>query len=335
MNNVEFLNGLAKTLSAEFNERIPVATKSNMEEIAELLNQYPTTRNEFISALTNKVAKSVIDKRAYQNRYKWLHKGKLPYGTSIEIVVADIVKGKDFSENFGGADNEIGSLLAKEKPDVKVQYIERNIQLKYKLTVSTIQLMGAFTTPNGLSELVNALVTSVVNSMELDEEILVHKAIQKVDSPVATIKGYDAMEDDKKVKMLTKVIRTHVDKMQFMSTDYNKVEGGFHTFARPKDLVIFVTPETKAEINVDLLASVYHMEKAEIGERMILVKEFDDEKTLCKIMDENVIQLYENMNTTGSFDNGDRLEHHTFYHRWLTLGICPFFCSLEIKKGDA
>ena len=332
MNNITFLNSLAKSMSAEYQERIPTATAENISEIAELINQYPTTRNEFISALTNKVAKSKVIQKVYNNRFKFLKKGSIPYGTSIELIVADIVKGKNFGENFGSANTEIGSLLAIEKPEVKVQYIERNIQLKYKLSISNLQLMGAFNSENGLSNLVNALITSVVNSMEFDEELLINKAINTINSVQAKITDWGTLDEEQQAKKLTKLVMVTLDKMQFLSTDYNTQN--YHTFCKPDDVVIFVTPETKAMLNVDLLANTYNMEKADINARIVLVKEFEDAKTIAKIIDKECIQFFDNYQTTATFENADNLTHHTFYHRGQTLGICQFFNSLDIVSGE-
>lgn len=332
IDNVTFLNGIAKELSAEYNDRIPSATKENVADIGEILSQYPTTKNEFISALTNLVAKTVIQNRVYQTRYKFLHKGKLPYGTTIEMIVADIVKGKDFTENFGSANTDVGSLIGKETHDVKVQYIERNIRLKYKLTVSDIQLQGAFRSEDGLSRLVQALVTTVINGMEFDEEILINKALNGVEGgATSSVVGYDAMDDNAKAKALTKVIKVNVAKMEFLSNKYNGC--GVHTFCKPEDLVIFVTPETQANIDVELLASSFHMDKAQINERMVLVPSFENEKQLALIMDKNCIQLYENYNTSGNFVNADGLYTNIFYHRALTLGICNQFNAMTIVSS--
>ena len=339
MDNVSFLNSIAKSMSAEYNERIPEATRENLAEIGELIQQYPTTKNEFINTLTNVVGKTIIDKRVYENRYKFLHKGKLPYGTSIEMIVAEIVKGKEFGQNFGTANTEIGSLIGKEQSDVRVQYIERNVRKKYKVTISDIQLMGAFRSPNGLSELVQALVQSVLNGMEFDEELIVKKAISSVDCATAQITGYASLSDSEQAKKLTKVIKTYVAKMGFMSANYNKL--GVHTFSKPEDLVIFVTPETQANIDVELLASAFHMDKAKVEERLVLVDEFckdtegtlsPDENCLAIIMDRNVIQLYENNNTSGTFVNADGLYTNFFYHRWSTVGIAQQFNCLKIEN---
>ena len=341
IDNVTFLNSVAKEMTAEYNDRIPTATQENLSEISETISQYPTLKNDFIKQLTNLVAKTVVISRQYSHKYKFLHKGSLPYGTTIEMIIADVVKGKTFTENFGTANTDIGSLLSKEENQVKVEYIQRNVQLKYKNTISTLQLMGAFRSENGLSELVNALATRIVNSMELDEELLIQKAINSVEGGAkAVITGYVSMTENEKAKALTKSIMVNTAKMEFLTNKYNK--SGVHTFSKPNELVIFATPETQAMIDVELLASTYHMDKAEVSQRIVLVPEFmkvtgDDEvvdsETLAIIMDVNAIQLYDNLNTSGTFENPDGLYTNIFYHSWKTVGVCNHFNSMRIKTA--
>ena len=201
-----------------------------------------------------------------------------------------------------------------------------------------MQLMGAFRSENGLSELVNSLATRIINSMELDEELLIQKAINSVEGGASSvITGYATMTENEKAKALTKSIMINTSKMSFLTNKYNKT--GVHTFSKPDELVIFATPETQAMIDVELLASTYHMDKAEVGQRIVLVPEFmnDDETvdttTLAIIMDTNAIQLYDNLNTSGSFENPDKLVTNIIYHSWKTVGVCNHFNARRIKSA--
>ena len=61
-------------------------------------------------------------------------------------------------------------------------------------------------------------------------------------------------------------------KFQFLGKGYNKQ--GVNTFCNPGDVVIFVKPEVKANIDVELLASAFHMDKAEVDGRLLLIDSF-------------------------------------------------------------
>ena len=166
--------------------------------------------------------------------------------------------------------------------------------------------------------------------------------ISKMNMAEASITGYAALSENEKAKQLTKVIKTYVGKMKFLSDNYNK--GGVHTFSMPNELVILVTPETQAMLDVELLASAFHMDKAEVEGRLVLIDEFqkeasgnysEDTDTLAIIMDSNAVQFYESLNVSESFRNPEQLTTNMFFHRWGVAGACEFVNALKIKKGAA
>ena len=69
MDNIQILNAIRTTSSLEYQNRIPTATKTNLETVIESITTYPTAKNEFVSALTNLVGKTVFLNKLY-NKYR-------------------------------------------------------------------------------------------------------------------------------------------------------------------------------------------------------------------------------------------------------------------------
>lgn len=339
LSNVEVLNAIRTTASQEYVNRIPTATKDNLKTISELITTYPTAKNEFIDTLTNLVGKTVFLNKLYENPFKFFKKGTLEYGKTIESIFVDLVQAKSFSEHFG--DSEVSSLIGTEKPkNVKVEYYSENFRNKYKISISDTQLKGALRSENGLSDLIQMIVTSPLNSAEFDEFLMVKQCLNNLTIKDTTITGYDALDEEKQAKKLTKTIKTYINKFRFLSDAYNSQ--GVHTFSMPNELVVLVTPEVKANIDVELLSSAFNMDKADIESRLILIDNFtkegvggveEDTETLCIIADENLIQFYETENTSESFRNANTLTTNTFYHRWGIMAGCGFVNALKIKKA--
>ena len=173
MDNVTFTNSIRTLASAEYQNRIPSATKSNLLEVATMITDYPTAKNEFINVLTNQVVKTIFMDKLYSNPFKFFKKGSLPYGKSIEMVFVDLIKAKNWNERFNSETSDAGSLIGKEPvSNVKVKYISENFRHKYKITISDEQLKGAFRSRDGLSALVNRLVVAPLNSAEFDEYMI-------------------------------------------------------------------------------------------------------------------------------------------------------------------
>lgn len=341
-NNVQVINLLRTTASEEFNTRIPVQTKTNIKDTINIIETYPTTKNEFIVQLTNLVGRTIFLSKLYENPLKFFKKGTLEYGKTIEAVFIDLIQGKTFEENFGSGDNEATSLIGTEKPNVEVEYYSENFRNKYKISISNAQLKGALRSERGLSELIQRVLISPLNSAEFDEYLMVKQVLNNVTIKDTTITDYNTITDRKeKASILTETIKTYVNKFRFMSNEFN--HQGVNTFSRPEELVVLVTPETKAMIDVNLLSSAFNMDKAEIEGRLVMIDSFTkqdsdsgvvsvDPDTLAIVCDYDLIQFHETENATESFRNPDTLTTNTFFHRWGIMSGSGFVNAIKIKK---
>ena len=341
--NVSVLN-LARTLaSAEYNSRVPVATQDNIADISEIITTYPTAKNEFINVLTNQIGKQIYLNQVYKNPFNFMNCGQLPFGKSIEMVFVDLIKAKNFNENFGSENTKVGSLLSKEDMSdiVKVSYFTENYRHKYKITISDEQLKGAFRDSNGLQNLINMILITPINSKEFDQYLLCKQALCNAEIQSETLTGYAELDESKQAKLLTKKVRTYVEKFKFMSDNFNA--GEVHTFTRPEDIVVFVTPETKALLDVELLASSFNMDKAKLIARIVTIDSFtklneeenaeEDTKCLAVIADKKLIQCYGTLNTSESIRNPEDLETNSFYHDWGLVAVCPYVNAIKIMSN--
>ena len=338
--NIEYLNSVRALASQVYQDRIPSATKQNLDKVTQAILEFPSNKNEFIDVLTNRVSKTKFANKLYNNPYAMLKKGTLPYGESIEMVFVDLIKAKGFSENFG--DSAVSSLIGKEDVDnVKVEYYSENIRNKYKMTISNQQLKKAFMSEDGLQRLVNMMMVAPLNSAQYDEFIVMKKLLNTIDMAKVEVTGYKSMSDADKAKQLTKVIKEYMYKFQFLGNGFNKQ--GVNTFCMPQDVVIFVKPEVKANIDVELLASAFHLDKAEVDGRLLLIDSFtkagvgqetEDPDTLCIVADKDLIQYYDTLNETESFRNADSLTTNIFHHRWAVAYGCGFVNALKIEAAE-
>ena len=322
----KLLNAVRLDLPGEYKDKIPVATKTNLLDIADIMIEYPTLKNAFLTRLINKVGKTIIDKKVYQNRFKEFKKEKLPYGTSIEYIFTDLIKAKDFSENFGS--NQAESLLARQdNNNVGVQYVSKNYEVKWKETISDVVFRQAFTTENGLYNLIDAKVQAVINSIEFNEELAINGTLNLMPMVEEVISGYT--DDVVGYKKLLTTIKALSLKLPICSNKYNIQ--GVHTWTNLEDMIIFMTPELQAKIDVEYLASIMHIEKAEIGNRIRTVEKFmkpksasdktlvEDTNCICKIIDKEALQLRPTYEGQRVFENGDQLITNMFFHR---QGMC-------------
>lgn len=341
MDNVQILNSIRSVASLEYQGRIPTATKTNLKNILESVMNYKQTKEEFTDLILNKIVKTVVISKLYTNPYKFFKKGEMPFGKTIEAIFVDIIKAKSYNENFG--DSEASSLIGTEKPNLKLEYYSKNYEHKYKVTIKDTQLRTAFLNPSGLQNLIDEIITSALTSAEYDEYLLIKHLLNTVKINEKTIAGFDSLSENEQAKKLTKVLKTYVGYFGFLRKDFNSQQ--VHTHCKPKDIVILVTPETSAMIDVELLASSFNIGKAEIEGRLILIDGFEkfesgdtgtmvaDDDTLAIICDIDLVQFRESLNTSESFRNADQLSTNIFFHRHGSVCACGFVNALKIKKA--
>lgn len=377
--NVEILNTIRANASSEYQERVPEALGVG-GNVSNVFSQYPTMKNEFLNALTNKIARTLFYSKVFDNPLKALHKGVLPYGYSLEQIFVNMAESKGFWEHWDLSGDEVKDLVGKKKPDIKVLYIERNFAYKYKTTISDQQLRTAFHDQNGLSRLVEQVVSSVYskayfdefNDMkrilsahaqakylgynsstgEITEKALTNTALPAGKNASVMIIGEYATQEAKG-KALSKAIRTVAGKMAFPTTNYNSA--GVRQWSERQQLIYITTPEEQAELDVEVLATAFNMNKADINVRVIVVDELPSlfniesakatkvdaygtvlscalsetrDNRVCKcrgiVMDSDFIQAYDTLIESRTFDNGEGLYTNYFFHKQGIMSTCYF-----------
>lgn len=336
MDNVQFLNAIRAVASAEYKERIPTATQTNIQNIMSTIMEYSSSKEEFTETILNKIVKTKVLNKAYENSLKFFKKEPLPFGKTIEGVFIELIKAKNFNENFGTGNTVAGSLIEKEKPVVKVEYYSENFKHKYKMTISDEQLKSAFMTSDGLSQMTQGIIRSGSSSSEYDEYMMMKSLICSVVTKELEIEGLFTLSESEQAKKITKTVQALVNKFRFMSTEYNKQ--GVHTHCQPSDCVIITTPDQLANLNVELLATAFNVSYTEMPSRIIVIDSFlnadksDDSDTVCIVADTDVVQFRDTLNTWDTFRNGDRLETNMFHHVWGSACGCGFVNAVKIKN---
>ena len=377
--NAEILNTIRANASSEYQERVPEALGVG-GNVSNVFTQYPTMKNEFLTALTNKIARTLFYSKVFDNPLKALHKGMLPYGYSLEQIFVNMAESKGFWEHWDGSGDEVKDLVGKKKPDIKLLYIERNFAYKYKTTISDQQLRTAFHNQNGLSRLVEQVVSSVYSKAYFDEfndmkrvlsahaqakylgydsttgniseKALTNTALPGGQTPAVMVIGEYASQEEKG-KALSKAIRTVAGKMAFPSTTYNSA--GVNQWTERQQLIYITTPEEQAELDVEVLANAFHMNKADVDVRVIIVDELPSNFSIetakatkvdaygtvlsCKLsatrdirackcrgilMDADFIQAYDTLIESRTFDNGEGLYTNYFFHKQGIMSTCYF-----------
>lgn len=346
--NKEVVNAIVNEGSAEMRERLQGV---DSQQVLNTLENYPTVRNEFINALINKIAKPLFFSKVFNNPLKMLHKGTLPYGSTLEQIFVEMAERKGYGEHFTGSDTVEGDLIRKITPNVKVDYISKNFEYKYKQTITNIMLQNAFHNETGLIQMVQQLNNSIFNKAYYDEYVdmknilvraeegngtngenqskgAIHLALKNaggLEKAVVTTSG-----DFKELAML---IREYASTLKFPSKDYNLA--GVTTFTEKEDLVFFTTPKVEAGLDVNVLATAFNVSCADVPVRTITVDDLGvvladgktdlvGKKILGVLADKDLIQQWDTVNSCESFRNAEQGITNVFLHRHGISAFCKF-----------
>lgn len=202
--NKDMLNAIRNQASAEYKEKVPVMMSEEMTRaLPTTLQDYPTIKNEFIHTLMNKVVRTDFFSKVYENPLKMLKKGTLAYGASIEELFVRAAEAKGFfgsgydQPNYDGLHQPTPTeLLEIKEPIVDTLYITKNFAHFFQTSISDSQLKSAFTSQNGLSELVNQITSSLINGAE-------QKEFNDMKSIITTVCDQKRVKTDGKGKIST------------------------------------------------------------------------------------------------------------------------------------
>lgn len=341
MNVLEILNTIRDNASATYQERIPEATRTNMESIryAMIDDDNIMVANEFVSTLLNKLVKSVVHTKVYTNPLKALKKGKKPIGDTVEEIYNNFIKGTQY-------DSSGAQLLKRELPDVKVLYHRMNYQLQYPITVSRYELSRAFASEESLEKFITNLINTLYNSAELDEfanmKQLLKSAIDKSAVKVVTVTEPTASESAG--KEFIKAVKTVSGLMVHPSTEWNgyvTAQGDaptdsipVTTFSRKDEQVLIIDTATDVSVSVDVLASVFNMSVAEFNDtKKIVIDVFPDADVRAMLVDEAFFQIYDDLFAITKFENARGLYDNYYLNVWQTQAFSTLVNAVAFKVG--
>lgn len=339
MDVISILNTIRANSSALYTERVPEATRTNLESVGNAIMEYEASTNEFLGALVNRIAFTIVSNRRYKNPLAVLKKGSKPFGTDIEEIFTNPVS----AVKFNGSGTQ--DMLNVTKPDTKTIYHRMNRQDKYPVSISTPQLQKAFKSLHEMEKFITSIITAMYSGDEMDEYLLmrnlVSDAVAKNKVKVLEI-SYDGGADTS--KDLVKLLKTLSTDFTFPSKDFNgynvmnkdKITAGTVTACitwTPKEnQLLLIRSDVDASTDVEVLAKAFNMEKTDFMKKKIVVNSFGDEDTLAVICDEAIFEVRDDLYQVRSFDNGSNLTTNYWLHHWQTISLSLFGNGVAIKK---
>ena len=305
---------------------LPLATSANIGDIAKPILEYVPVMNAFIDSLVNKIYMQIFVSRSFRNPLALLKKGSAPLGGTIEEVHTNPVNGEAYNPTAT-------TLLNQHAPDTATAYYNLNRQDVYPLTITRRDVEQAVTSWDALGNLIDMNVNALYSGNYIDEfELMLGMFNGALGNDAIVPMSITAPTDASTAKAMVSKMRSLNRKFQLPSTSYNSYSqlapsgSPRKTWCRPEDVVIVISADTEALIDVEVLAQAFNMSKSEfVASNILVVEDFGVNSPIQAVMiDRNFVKVIDNLFLAEPFRNPQTLATTYYLHVWQTYGCSPF-----------
>ena len=352
-NTLDVLNVIRANASPQYQSLIPEVEKfEDVRQVGRIFEGYPNFANEFLSALVNRIAAVRARSAIFNNPYSALKKGMLTFGEVIEEVFVGIAKAREFNVEKAEARE-----FKRTIPDVRTAFHVLNYKVQYPATIERNELFQAFTSIDGVTDLIARIVDGIYTAANYDEYLLFKYLLIKA---ITKGKTYPVPVNMTDIKNTAVAFRGMSNKLTFMSSKYNTE--GVMTVTPKSDQYIFMDADFNAKYDVEVLASAFNMDKADFMGRLILIDDwttFDNARfdivrqnstqieevtagelalmadVKAVLVDSEWFQVYDNLNEFSEKFIASGLYWNYFYNVWKTVSFSPFSNMITFVDSSA
>ena len=313
----------------DFQHRVPNPTQAGAAATMDALFQPMNAQffNQFMDILVNRIGFTYVRGQAYKNQLAVFKGQKLSFGSTIQEIAPKWIKAHSY-------DDESETLLKLHRPEADAWYHTQNRRDQYPISISTDELRTAFLDEYGLNNLVAQVMQAPINSDEYDEYLIMKELIGLYEEKWGFYKHHlsAAPSDDATGKELLTALQTYGGKLQFPSALYSGTD--IPVFAKPSELVLLVTPETQASLNVNTLAAVFNVDLAKVSYRTVVIDEFPIDGAVALLTTEDFFVCSDTLYNTTSFWNPETLATNYYLNHWGVYSVSPFVPAILFTTAE-
>lgn len=352
----DILNLARSQATANYQAQVPELkelTLENLKNIGGIIMANKNYTNQYLTYLVNRIGLTWLNSRMYTNPWSMFKKGFLEFGETVEEIFVQM--SKPFKYDPVKAQQTV---FQRNVPDVRTVLHILNYQYYYKQTINDRMLRQSFLSWNGVRDLIAAIVDSMYTALYSDEflvmKYMLFRCIQNGYLKVITIPTVST----ENMKQIASTMRGTTNMLNFQSADYNIA--GVDTFSLTEDQYVIFNAMFDATMGVEVLASVFNMDKAEINGHRVLVDGFGklnverlntlfgeedwyEEPSQAEldavnvipavVVDKNFFQVYDNLQEFTEIYNNDGLEWNYDLHVWRIFSFSIFSNAAVYAPG--
>lgn len=306
--------------SNDFQQRIPNPSINAYANVVE--NLFAPLNNDLFNefcGLLNGLNATYVDIKRFENPLRSLMKPAQSWGNSERHVAV-----KYLEAHAGRFDDE--TLLKVEKPEFVEWFYSVNEPRRYEFSWSRQEVARAFAADSyGYEDLLQATITQMLSSADYDRMNIMLQMFAEADNRMGGLFRYNlsaAPTTEATGKELLTGIRAIAGRMQFPTRLYNHIDVPVHE--SPDTLILWLTPEVRANLDVQTLSAVFQLDKADIQYRVVTIPEFPIPNVYAALTSEDFIYCRDFMSGLEPpfYNPGNRTMKYYYWQNEL-LGVNP------------
>lgn len=324
---MDILNTIRAEASDQYRGVVPHATRDNLSLVGNPIvsGQYQYIGNECINTLINKIVKTIVWTRVYNNPLRALKQGLNPLGGDIEEIHTNPLEEQDDDLCCES------TILDSCENDIEVEYHRRNRVKKYCVCVNRAKLRTAFTSYRALATFINNLIAQLYSSNQIDEFRYTKQMFAEAYDEDKIVKQQVVYPSDTQTaKNFAKAIRNVARQFKYPNSNFNaweQVTGRTPriTWTPPEQRILIIRSDVLTELDYELLAWVFQIDVARVEERIIEVDNFGTNDNILAILaDEAYAQIYDNDEEVTDFWDGSVRSWKYWFHVEQTYSVSLF-----------
>lgn len=272
--SADILNAIRANASTDYRDYVPEVTygdDDSLKEFGTVMMNYTPLRNEFVEALYNRIGRTIINSKMYDNPLKMFKKGVMDQGDTIEEAFVQPAEGYDFA-----TDDPEANPFKRALPDVRSAFHVINYQKQYETTIDqNVYLRRAFLSWDGVNDLISKITDSLSTGANYDEFLITKYilALRLLNGQVNTV-TVEPGDTKEVLEHNTAIMRNVSNNLTFLSNKYNLA--GVLTHTPRDDQYLLVNTKYDAYSDVYVLAKAFNLDYATMLGHQVMINGFDD-----------------------------------------------------------
>lgn len=338
MDNVQLLNTVRQYCPQDYQNRVPAVTQGNIESAIRAFQTYTADWDTFLGVFLQKIGLQVIRKSEFTNPFSPFKMAPMRSGSKIEEVAINLQKAHAYKNNCYDVFN--GDL-----PDTRVNWHSTNRHDYYSVQAPLEDVMRqAFISDYSLSQYLGARVDNLITSDQADEYLI----FKELFAEYATNEGFynvqvadvlTAADKAAASRALVSKMRGMYRKVKFPSANYSPEGRNAGLVTVGGDMVLVMTADVEAVIDVESLAAAFHMDKADfLADNVVIIDEwprgFSGVQAL--LVDRDFFMVTDTLRTMQPAPiNPCNLSQSYFYHVWEIISYSRFVPAISFSTASS